>query len=71
MQSKSIFIYLSCSNSFPITEVFIFININIWVFSSTKWQPTPMFLPRESQGWGSLVGCHLWGHIESDTTEAT
>ena len=24
------------------------------------WQPTPMFLPGESQGWGSLVGCHLW-----------
>ena len=22
-------------------------------------------------GWGSLVGCHLWGHIESDTTEVT
>ena len=25
-----------------------------------KWQPTPVFLPWESQGWGSLVGCHLW-----------
>ena len=24
-------------------------------------QPTPVFLPRESQGWGSLVGYHLWG----------
>ena len=36
-----------------------------------KWQPTPMFLPRGSQGQGSLVGCHLWGHTESDTTEAT
>ena len=35
-----------------------------------KWQPTPVFLPGESQGWGSLVGCHLWGHTESDTTEA-
>ena len=22
-----------------------------------KWQPTPVFLPGESQGWGSLVGC--------------
>ena len=30
-----------------------------------------MFLPGESQGWGSLVGCRLWGHAESDTTEAT
>ena len=30
-----------------------------------------MLLPGESQGRGSLVGCHLWGHTESDTTEAT
>ena len=36
-----------------------------------KWQPTPVFLPGESRGWGILVGCHLWGHTESDTTEAT
>ena len=36
-----------------------------------KWQPTPVFLPEESQGWGSLVGCYLWGHTELDTTEAT
>ena len=33
-----------------------------------KWQPTPVFLPGESQGWGSLVGCRLWGCTESDTT---
>ena len=36
-----------------------------------KRQPTPVFLPGESQGWGSLVGCCLWGRTESDTTEAT
>ena len=36
-----------------------------------KWQPTPVFLPGESQGWGSLVGCCLWGRTESDTTEVT
>ena len=36
-----------------------------------KWQPPPVFLPGESQGRGSLVGCHLWGRTESDTTEAT
>ena len=36
-----------------------------------KWQPTPILLPGESQGWGSVVGCRLWGHTESDTTEAT
>ena len=34
-------------------------------------QPTPVFLPGESQGRGSLVGCHLWGCTESDTTEVT
>ena len=36
-----------------------------------KWQPTPVVLPGESQGRGSLVGCCLWGHTESDTTKAT
>ena len=36
-----------------------------------KWQPTPVFLPGESQGRGSLVCCHLWGRTESDTTEET
>ena len=36
-----------------------------------KWQPTPAFLPGESQGRGSLIGCRLWGRAESDTTEAT
>ena len=36
-----------------------------------KWQPTPVFLPGESQGRRSLVGCCLWGRTESDTTEAT
>ena len=36
-----------------------------------KWQPTPVFLPGESQGRGSLVDCRLWGRTESDTTEAT
>ena len=36
-----------------------------------KWQPTPMFLPGESQGRGSLVGRCLWDHTESDTTEVT
>ena len=29
-----------------------------------KWQPTPVFLPRESQGWGSLVGFRLWGRTD-------
>ena len=36
-----------------------------------KWQPTPVFLPGESQGRQNLVGCRLWGRTESDTTEVT
>ena len=36
-----------------------------------KWQPTPVFLPGEYQGWGSLVGCRLRGHTESDMSEVT
>ena len=36
-----------------------------------SWQPTPVFLPGESQGRGNLVGCGLWGCTELDTTEVT
>ena len=36
-----------------------------------KWQPTAVFLPGESQERWSLMGCRLWGHTESDTTEVT
>ena len=43
-------------------------NASIW---RRKWQATPVFLPGESQGRGSLVGCRLWGRAESDATEAT
>ena len=35
------------------------------------WQPTPVFLPGESLGQSSLVGCSPWGHKESDTPKAT
>ena len=38
---------------------------SLWLFTfmpwRRNWQPTPVFLPGESQGWGSLVGCRLWG----------
>ena len=30
-----------------------------------------VLLPGESQGRGSLMGCHLWGHTELDTTDVT
>ena len=36
-----------------------------------KWQTTPVFLPGESQGRGSLVGCRPWGCTESDMTDVT
>ena len=34
-----------------------------------KWQPMPVFLPGESHGRRSLVGCSPWGRSESDRTE--
>ena len=36
-----------------------------------KWQLTLVFLPGESQGWGSLVGCGLWSRTELDMSEVT
>ena len=34
-----------------------------------EWQPTPVFLPGNSHGWGRLAGPNLWSGKESDTTE--
>ena len=49
------------------------ISLSLFTFMHwrRKWQPTPVFLPGESQGRGSLVGCCLWGRTESDMTEVT
>ena len=47
------------------------LSLFIFMHRKRKWQSTPVFLPGESQGRGSLVGCRLWGRTESDTTEAT
>ena len=38
------------------------LSLFIFMHWRRKWQPTPVFLPGESQGQGSLVGCCLWGH---------
>ena len=35
-----------------------------------KWQPTPVILPVEFHGQGSLAGYSPWGHKESDLTES-
>ena len=49
------------------------ISLSLFTFMHwrRKWQPTPVFLPGESQGWQNLVGCCLWGRTELDTTEVT
>ena len=44
------------------------LSLFIFMHWRRKWQPTPVFLPGESQGRGTLVGCHLWGCTESDRT---
>ena len=36
-----------------------------------KWQPTPLFLLGESQGWWSLVGCRRWVRTELNMTKVT
>ena len=51
-----------------VLESLVLLVISCW---RRKWQPTPVLLPWESQGRGSLVGCRLWGRTESDMTEAT
>ena len=35
----------------------------------SEWQPTPVFLPRESHGQSSLGGYIVHGLVESDMTE--
>jgi len=47
------------------------LSLFTFMYWRRKWQPTPVFLPGESQGPGSLVGCHLWSHTELDMPEAT
>ena len=47
------------------------LNQNLEMTTEKEIQLTPVFLPGESQGQGTLVGFHLWGRIESDSTEAT
>ena len=61
------------SQKSDMTEQFHFTHFSHFILYQwrRKWKPTPVFLPGESQGRGSLVGCSLWGRTESDTTEAT
>ena len=52
-------------------DLAISLSLSTFMHWGRKWQSTPVFLPGESQGRGSLVGCRLWGCTELDTTEAT
>ena len=47
------------------------LSLSTFMLWRRKWQPTPVCLPRESQGQGSLVGCLLWARTELDMTEVT
>ena len=47
------------------------LSLSTFMHWRRKWQPTPVFLPGESQGRRSLIGCSPWGRTELDTTEAT
>ena len=47
------------------------LSLSTFMHWRRKWQPTPVFLPGESQVRWSLVGCHLWDCTESNMTEAT
>ena len=50
----------------PDLNMNVLINVRLLLI-----EPTPVFLPGESQGQRSLVGCHLWGRTELGATEAT
>ena len=51
------------------TRLSDFLSLFTFMHWRRKWQPTPVFLPGESHGPGSLVGCSPWGRKELDTTE--
>ena len=46
-------------------------SLSLFTFTHWRrqWHPTPVFLPAESHGQRSLVGCSSWGRYESDKTE--
>ena len=46
--------------------IFCLVTLDQW---RRKWQPTSVYLPKESHGQRSLVGYSPQGHTESDMTE--
>ena len=57
----------------PLSSLLFNIVLKVLVMTiwRREWQTTSVFLPGESCGWRSLVGCRLWGCTELDTTEVT
>ena len=51
-------------NNFPTLIIFLVYGKHLMHWRR-EWQPTPVLLPGESQGLGSLMGCQLWGRTES------
>ena len=49
--------------------IYIYTQTHTYTYRRRQWLPTPVLLPGKSHGQRSLVGCCLWGRIESDTTE--
>ena len=74
MRLCHISIILTVCNLFR-SFLFVIVVCDLWCsmtcWRRKWWHPTPVFLPGESQGRGSLMGCRLWGRTELDTTEAT
>ena len=54
-----------CISLYVCVYIYIYTYICICIIGE---EPTPVFLPGESQGWRNLVGCHLWGRRASDAT---
>ena len=56
---------LSPPSRTPVLQMLVHLLLSQRSPRRRQWQPTPVFLPGESLGWGSLVGCRLWGRTES------
>ena len=50
-------------------DLAISLSLSTFMHWGRKWQSTPVFLPGESQGQRSLVGCSPWGRYQSEATE--
>ena len=60
---------LKFCNIYIIYLVFVYLIATVLCCQRRQWHPTPVLLPVKSHGQRSLVGCSLWGHEQSDTTE--